>query len=388
MTAAVHGPAEDPTDDPAAAQPDGPATDGLAELWEWVADSQFRGYSPLYERIARAVSASPAVLALHRAAPPDAHLPPVLLGAVHFLVLGGVEHPLADVYAGRSGADPGPLFVAFCEAHHRELAALLEVRRLQTNDCGRSALLGPALSWLEARLPGPAALVDVGASAGLTLVADRYRLDYGARGATGPTDSPVQIHCEVVGGDPPIPPQLPRFLSREGLDRSPVDLSDPDDARWLLACVWPDTGRLERTAASIRLAQEALPAVRRGDAVDDLPGLLDRLDPGAAVVILNTWSFSYLGLEQRQDYLAVLANASRTRPVAWLVADAGAVLDELATVDGLAGLGPPDPSAERRTSVDDNGLGAVLFQGGAAESAVLLAGVHQHGAWIDWRADR
>jgi hypothetical protein len=45
-----------------------------------------------------------------QSAPSEAHLPNVLLAAVHYLVLSGLEHPLADVYAGRSDQDPGPLF--------------------------------------------------------------------------------------------------------------------------------------------------------------------------------------------------------------------------------------------------------------------------------------
>jgi hypothetical protein len=217
--------------------------DELGRLWAWFAEHQFRGYSPLYERIAGAVSTSAEVLELQAQAPLDAHLPPVLLGAVHYLLLGGLDHPLADVYAERSGADPAPLFLDLCRSHHDELLALIEVRRVQTNDCGRSALLGPGLTWLSARLPDPMGLVDVGASAGLNLIADRYRLDYGAHGTTGPAGSPVLIHCEVVGGHPPISAELPPLAARMGLDRSPIDLADADDARWLLACVWPDTGR-------------------------------------------------------------------------------------------------------------------------------------------------
>ena len=43
-----------------------------------------------------------------------------------------------------------------------------------------------------------------GASAGLNLFCDRYRLDYGTAGATGPADAPVRIECAVLGGAPPI----------------------------------------------------------------------------------------------------------------------------------------------------------------------------------------
>ncbi len=349
-------------------------TDALARLWAWFAEHQFRGYSPLYERIAESVSTDVTTLELCRLAPPEAHLPPVLLGAVHYLLLGDLDHPLADVYTGRSPADPGPLFLELCRDHHDELAALLDVRRVQTNDCGRSALLGPALTWVSLRLPGPLALIDVGASAGLNLIADRYRFDYGGHGATGPAGSPVRIECAVVGGDPLIAPTLPAFAWRAGLDRSPVDLGNPDDARWLLACVWPDTGRLARTEASIRLAQDRLPTVHAGDAVEDLPRLLDGLESGLSAVVINTWSFSYLDRGQRLDYVAALTEASRRRPVAWLAADDGSVLADLAEF--------PDAAPA------DHALGAVLFEtDGDRAAGQMLAGVHQHGAWMDWVAD-
>jgi hypothetical protein len=139
----------------------------LADLWEWFAQRQCRGYSPLYERISMAVASDTEVLEFVRAAPPAAHMPLALLAAVHYLLLDGYEHPLADVYAGRSDADPVPLFLDVCRTRRDDLAALLAVRRIQTNDCGRSAVIAPGLTWLAGQVPGPLALVDVGASAGL-----------------------------------------------------------------------------------------------------------------------------------------------------------------------------------------------------------------------------
>jgi hypothetical protein len=50
-------------------------------------------------------------------------------------------------------------------------------RRTQTNEAARCAVLLPAL----AQLPQPLALIDAGASAGLTLLADRYSYDYAGR---------------------------------------------------------------------------------------------------------------------------------------------------------------------------------------------------------------
>src|SRR6476646_1470251 len=110
----------------------------LADVWIWFADSVGREYSPIYDRVARTVAASDEVLALVREAPPRSHQPNVLLAAVHYLVLGGLDHPLAAVYAGTSDADPGPLFVDVCLTHRAEIAQLLATRHTNTNEVGRS----------------------------------------------------------------------------------------------------------------------------------------------------------------------------------------------------------------------------------------------------------
>ncbi len=348
--------------------------DDLARLWEWIAEESLRGYSPLYDRIARSVAGDRGMLGLAASLPPASHLPLALLAAVHYLVLEGRDEALADVYAGRSDADPAPLFMEACRSHWEEIEALLATRHVQTNDCGRSALIGPGLTWLASRLGAPAAVVDVGASAGLSLLCDRYRLEYGTRGATGPVDSTVVVRCDVVAGDPPIAERLPAPASRLGIDRSPLDLSRPDDARWLLACVWPDTGRLERTAASIRVAQDDLPRLVKGDANEVLPGVLAGLVDSAPAVVMTTWAFAYFSLEQRQRFVEILEAASHRRPIAWLSAEAPGIVDAFA--DGVArGDG----------QVVGDVLGAVLFDRGA-RSEQLLAITHSHGLWMDWRA--
>jgi hypothetical protein len=179
---------------------------------------------------------------------------------MRYLLLSGVDHPLHDVLMGETDDDPGPLFLDTCHQLRSPLLEVLETRHVQTNDCGSSSLIEPALIWLTQRLRGPYWLIDVGASAGLDLLfLDQYRIDDGRHGATGPPDSPVHIWCEVFGGHPPIADRSPDFVGRVGIDLSPVNLSDPSDARWLLACVWPDSGRVARVEASIRLALQHVP---------------------------------------------------------------------------------------------------------------------------------
>ena len=348
-------------------------TDDFAQMWAWFA-THCRGTSPLYEQICVAVAGDRALLEYLRTVPPSAQLPLALLAAVHFLLLAGADPALAAIYAGEAHEEPGPLFLDFWRAHRDAIDHILATRHIQTNDCGRSALIAPGLTWVASRFDRPLALVDVGASAGLNLLCDGYRIDYGSFGATGPDDSPVRIECEVVGGRPPIAPRLPPIVSRIGIDRSPVDLGDPDDVRWLLACVWPDSGRLERTAASIRLAQVAPPQVVAADANDAIAGILAGLPDSALATVVTTWAFAYFGAEQRQEFIGHLAAASHDRDVAWLSAEGPGTVEPL----GAEAADHPD-----RAGSDI--LGAVLFQKGVQE-ARLLAFAQEHGGWIDWRA--
>lgn len=348
--------------------------DALAELWRWWAGTIGQDYSPLYLAIAQTVATDRELLGLVAETPPAAHNPPNLLAAAHYLLLGGVDHPLADVFDGRSEAPVAPLFRDLCLSHRKELLEVMAVRRVQTNEVGRSALIGPALTWAARAAGEPVQLVDVGCSAGLNLFCDRYLLDYGALGTMGPPDAAVRVECTVEGGAPPIGARLPPIAGRIGIDLDPPDLADPDDARWLLACIWPDTGRLERTALAIEIAAADPPPVCTGDAVALLPDVLGGVGPGLAVVV-NTWSYAYLMPDQRQAYVEALRRVARTRPVMWIAGDSRGVVSEVDTAGVTCPSGWPECEV----------LTAVHFDGNE-EHALLLAVVQAHGRWIDWRA--
>ena len=344
--------------------------DELADLWRWFADELFAGNCPIYEEIARSVAEDRELLALQFSALPHAHFPPMLLAGAHYLLLDGVEHSLAGVYAGRSTTPPAPLFRDLCLNHGDTLLDVVNARTVQTNEVGRSALLGPALTW-AASGQQPVQLVDVGCSAGLNLLCDNFRLDYGPLGVTGPLDSPVRIDCTVSGGLPPIASQLPQIAGRVGIDLDPPDLSDPDDIRWLLACIWPGTGRFDRASRALDIGRVNPPAVLRGDALEVLPGVLDDLADGH-IVVLNSWSYSYFPVERRQDYVQLLAEVGRQRPVTWLVMDIPGLVESVAHVTPPTGGTEPDA------------LTAVLFDGVEAPRAQTLAFVQSHGLSMSW----
>lgn len=347
----------------------------LTELWTWFADTSCAGYSPLYERISRAVAASPEMIDLISAAPPSGHQPTVLLASVHYLLLGGIDHPLASAYEGTSDADPGPLFTDLCMHNRDRVGELLATRHTNTNEVGRSAVLGPALTTVAETLGAPLGLVDVGCSAGLNLLCDRYLLDYGASGTTGPGDAAVRITCEVVGSPPPIASALPAIAARVGIDRDPVDATDDDDVRWQLACVWPDTGRLPRTRLALAEAKRTPLRFVRGDALQHVAETVLGLPRDVVPVVITTWAAAYFSVQERVAFREALAAASRERPIAWISGEGAGVIDLFTGVEV-----PPDADG-----LEPSVLGLVGFRDGVAD-ACFLGLVHPHGNWIDWRA--
>lgn len=325
----------------------------------------------IYETIVNGVADDSHLLDLVLAAPPSAHWPLPLLAAVHMLVLGEPMSPLAQRYADETTADPFPLFRQLCLDRRHEVAELMATRHIQTNECGRCAVLGPALTWLASGTDRPLARVDVGASAGLTLLADRYLLDYGSAGSTGPGDAAVTIECEVRSGRAPISSTLPTLVAAIGLDRAPIDLTDDADSQWLLACVWPGSPRLARTAAAIAEARTHPPDVRRGHAVDDLPAIVATLPDEAVVVVTTSLVAGYFDADTRVAFDEGLAALSMDRPVVWVsMEDPGVV----------PGLGQALDSGPASTSL----LGASVYANGRIKRH-LLGHCQAHGSWLEWQ---
>lgn len=347
--------------------------DSLARLWNGYATKVYGDYSPLNSALSAAVASDAELLGFVRRCPPHAHDPNMLLAAVQYVVLAGSDHPLAALYR-EPGADlsavPHLLSDFWCR-HEAELSHLMATRHIQTNEVGRAPGLALGLIHAAAQIGEPIGLIDDGASAGLNLVLDEYHLDFGAPGSLGPDTAPVRISCELQRWAGPFPSKLPHIDRRIGIDREPVDLGDESNTRWLLACIWPGTGRQDRARAAMRLMAGRPCAVRHGDMVADLGPAVAELGPGP-VVVVTSWSFSYLPEAERTVFQEVLYRAGKRQPVAWVCCDS-AGLTNLFTTDA------PPPTVEAIPSV----LGMAVYDRGGVRSTAL-GYMHSHGAWIEW----
>ena len=164
----------------------------------------------------------------------------------------------------RPAADVAAAFADFCHLYRADVERLVATRATQTNEVGRCSALLPGLCLIavEYGWHEPLSLLDLGTSAGLNLLFDDYAYTYrsaegGAVRTAGASDSAVALECSARDDVTCLPElRLPVMAERVGLDLSPVDPFSDDEARWLLACQWPDNparfGRLRAALANVR----------------------------------------------------------------------------------------------------------------------------------------
>ncbi len=231
----------------------------------------------------------------------------------------------------------------------------------QTNETMRSAVfLGGFLQ--VARAQGlPLRMREVGASAGLNLLWDRYRYRLGDT-VWGPEDSPVRLQPEWQGAAPEPGPIT--VASRKGVDQLPIDLSDPEQRSRLLSYVWADQAdRVARARAALDLARQEPPPVERGDAAAWVEAELAALPEGETTVLYHSFVWHYLPAATQARITAALEAAGAR-------AHAGA---------GLARLAFEMADADERSK-----LTLTLWPGGRTR---VLAEAHPHGRWVRWLAD-
>ncbi|MFI0407063.1 DUF2332 domain-containing protein [Actinomadura sp. 3N508] len=281
--------------------------------------------SPMYaELLARAADEAPDLLADVLGTRREAGFIIGMLGTVHRLVLEGRVPDLAAHYPTAGGtADPLEAWPAFRDvlaAHTEEIRAGL-ADPPQTNEVGRAAPLVGGLLTAVAAHGLPVRLLEIGASAGLNLRADRFRILHG-HGGYGP-DSPVVLPDAWHGT---LPPDVPLTVTeRLGCDPAPLDPASPEARLRLLSYVWPDqTARVERLRAAFEVAARVPATVVRAGAAEFLDGLAPA--PGAVTVVWHSTMQPYMSGDEAARVVRSVENAGAAAtadaPVAYLTFEA------------------------------------------------------------------
>ncbi len=284
-----------------------------------------------------------------------------LTGGLHALVLSGADAALAAAYPPHT-VDEAALAEALAgaiAANDAFLNTYLDSAP-QTNEVARSGMLLPGFLTIARETGLPLAINEIGSSAGLNLVSDRFRYDYAGE-AWGDAASPVRLAPEVRGDAPPPLEGELVIASRSGSDIAPVDIASEGQRQRLLSYVWADqTLRFERIAAAIGLAQREGVTVEKADAADFVRRQLAQRRDGEAFVLFHSIMWQYMPAASTDGVTAALMDAAKTAtpsmPVAWLRME-------------------PLGEAPHAT------LSLTLWPGGDTRR---IAKCDYHGRWIEW----
>ncbi len=265
-----------------------------------------------------------------------------LLGGLHYLVLAGEA----------SWDDP-------LEEHRVFLTEFVASQGVQTNEVQRSWVLLPLFLRVAQRTGAREVdLVELGSSAGLNLVWDRYRYVYEA-GEWGGGDARLTLSAEEKK---PVPGDLlalqPRVRDRIGVDRNPIDVTTDEGARLLKCFVWAgQTERLERLDRAIESLRADPPELMRGDIAKELPGVLAARRSEALTLVFETATLGYLPEEGIERVRSAIDEAGASGNLAFVATGRG------------------------RTGDKHWGLRIVYYPGAEREFA---GEADYHGAWLDW----
>lgn len=346
----------------------------LAQVYRRFGEVDAAETSPLYHRVAVALAESDEALRAIEAAPARKRHPTVILAALHDLALAGRAPELAAAYVAADG-DAAACAAIDTLLRMTDAVVATAVRLpLRTDETGRCAVLYPAIAEAAHRVGATSVgLIDVGCSAGLNLNVDRVGITYGNGQTLGDPSSPVRMSASVVG-DRPVPTRaMPEVVARIGVDLDPVDVTDPDDARWLRACVWPDQPERARLEAEITLAATAPPLLLRGDPVELLPDALAHVPADVLPVVTTTWALSKFPLETRLRFLHRLDEAATDRPVVWVSAEG-------------VGVAPAIPTLGDRRASGHSIIGLAVFDQSSLR-AEAVGRCWSRGRLVAWLAD-
>ncbi|MBO9499481.1 MAG: DUF2332 domain-containing protein [Novosphingobium sp.] len=292
----------------------------------------------------------------------EAAMPLRIAGGIHHLFLTGDAPELAAVYAGEVTDQDAVdrIVVGLVERFDARLSPWLDGPP-QTNEAGRSASIMAGLLWLSRRLGPRFELNEIGASAGVNTMMERYFYDLGGV-EVGPADSPMRIAPKWRGGLP-LAGKV-EIVSIRGSDIAPVDLADPAQALRLKAYVWADAKeRMQRIDAAIRLASEKRPDLVEQDAGAFVAELVERPQAaGVTRVLYHSVMWQYLPVATRDAIAKLMEAAGQAatpdRPLAWIRLE-----------------------TNRETFAHEL---TVKYWPGSSREWTQLTQAHPHGAWVEW----
>lgn len=248
-----------------------------------------------------------------------------LFGAVNRIAMRESAGWMTDHYPTFGGeSDPERVVPAFFDFLTGNLDVVREQMGIavQTNEVGRAAPLSAAMNYVAHATGRPLRLLEVGASAGLNLLLDRYFIA-ASRSSWGPAASALRLEGHFVSGSPEAAAPL-EIAERRGCDLNPIDVHDPAAPDLLRSFVWPEhVERARRLDAALEVARSAPRLdIDTADAYSWVSEHLDGSDPGRTTVVFHSIVLPYLDPDERARFAKLIRSrgeeTDENRPLAWI----------------------------------------------------------------------
>lgn len=289
------------------------------------AERECKESSPLYEFLSMKIAEDKELLELCLHSRPGQPIPNLLFGVVHYLLLRGADHPLKEYYPSivNNPTEFNQAFIpfkSFCQQNEPAIQSLLKSKLVQTNEVRRCAYLYPCFSYIYKLSGKPLALIEIGTSAGLQLLWDKYSYSYQNFGTVmGNVESNVLITAEIKGENSPASPmEIPPVINRYGLDLHINDLMDEEDSQWLQALIWPEhTERRELFTQAVHCFQAFKNEVTliEGDGVTMLPSLIEQIPQNAIICVFHTHVANQFSSQLKEELVNHIETIGKNRDI-------------------------------------------------------------------------
>ena len=296
--------------------------DIVSRAFKAFAERECKGISLLYEDLSLRIARDDELLELCGNAQERQPIPNLLFGAVHYLLLRGSDHPLKEFYPSivdhpKLHKESFPYFKDFCLEYRKAIILILKTRLVQTNEVRRCAYLYPVFSTIYERVKKPLALIEIGTSAGLQLLWDKYSYSFGTKKIYGNKDSNLLISAEVRGNNTPILHSTPPPVSeRIGLDLNTIDLNNDADKLWLRALIWPE--HKERSAMfdeAAKYIKKGTVNLIEGDGICLLAQYVEEIPGNSVICVFHTHVANQLSREQQKQLMQTVSTIGMKRDV-------------------------------------------------------------------------
>ncbi|MDR6555069.1 DUF2332 domain-containing protein [Paenibacillus qinlingensis] len=294
----------------------------LSDRFRIFAERECKNSSRLYEHLAGNIANDLELLQLAAHSKPGQPVPNLLLGAVHYLLLSGVEHELASYYASvvdNPKVSTGAIdsFKDFCKQNEKEIIQLVANKLVQTNEVRRCAYLYPSFCHIYEMSKKPLTLLEIGTGAGLQLMWDKYAYSYKSNHKYGSLQSTLEISAEIKGDKFPfLLEHSPPVIRRIGLDLHVNNLNDSEDYLWLKALIWPEhkERNLYFETAAHCLKNEPIELIE-GDGVAMLQEIIPTVSLHSSICIFHTHVANQIPVADKRKLIEQIQALGKKRDV-------------------------------------------------------------------------